>query len=347
MLRRLLISAVVAALLTVSAPGLAAASTSVAGTGEPAFTNTTTNTYYFGYNRFNSYGTFRLGVNYYVGASNVFSEFTQYIGASGVASTGTLFANFTGVVNTLQSGTTYGVCVNGKYSFAGDGTEFPEANSSCSSSTIDRSTPTVSGVSVEGTATYSNKAAGQSLALAGLYSDSMSPPWPATYVCVKKNLDPATACNGATFDFTQVCSNRVGTGTQNNPFSCVYNIDAADPDGPLTFCARASDSSLPDRPGSADQFATLTSSSANISGPSCGYVILDRAAPSLAISGGAATATTGQLLSFSAVGDRPGRRHRARRPASRARTPGAGATTPRTGRVSTRRTRSHSPARSR
>lgn len=311
MLRRLAIAAPVATLLALAlAPASAIASTSVAGTGEPAFTNTTTNTQYVGYNRFNSYGTFRINFGYYAGNANVGNAATAFIGSSGVASTGTAFADWVGVVNTLQSGTYYGICATGYYTIVGDGTEFPESQNSCGAgiiqglnagTTIDRSTPVVSNVSVEGTATYSNKGAGQSLALAGLYSDSISPPWPATYVCIKKNLNPATACDSGPFDYAPVCSNRAGTGTQNNPFGCVYNIDAGDPDGPLTFCARASDSSLPDRPGSADQFATLTSSNANISGPSCGYVILDRAAPQLSIEGGAATATTGQLLSFSAA----------------------------------------------
>jgi hypothetical protein len=297
---------VFAVLFVLALPGATAhASTSVAGSGEPLFTNTTTNTYHFGFNRFSSYGSFRLRFSYYQGAANIFNEYTAFIGSSGVASTGNAFANFTGVVNTLVSGTTYGVCANGQYSIVGDPTEFPEALASCSSSTIDRSTPVVSGVSVEGTATYSNKTAGQTLALAGLYSDSLSPPWPATYVCIRTNSDPATACNGIAFDYTPACSNRAGTGTQNNPFSCGYTVAAGDPDGALTFCARAADSSVPDVPGDPNQLLGLTSSNANLSAPACGYVILDRTAPQLAIAGGAPTATTGQLLSFSATAADP------------------------------------------
>ena len=305
------LTAVVVVLLALPAAS-AQALVSIEGTGEPAYTNTTTNTVHFRYAG-DGWSTYRLHFNYIAAGSIVYQEWTGDLGnpASAVS-----YANWTGVVNSLVSGTSYGICTYGEtYDIAGNvGLWAPSAtsNSTCmggltksTTTTIDRSVPTVSSVSVEGTATYSNKGPGQSLALAGLYSDSISPPWPATYICIKKNLDPATACNGTTFDYTPVCSNRVGTGTQNNPFSCVYNLGAGDPDGPLTFCARASDSSLPDKPASTDQFSGLTSSDANISGPSCGYVILDRGAPQVGIGGGAATATTGQLLSFSASATDP------------------------------------------
>lgn len=304
------LAVVVAVLLAVPASS-AQALVTIEGTGEPAYTNTTTNTVWFRYAG-DGWSTYRLHFNYIAGGTVVSQEFTSNLGNPASAAS---WVNWSGVVNGLVSGTSYGICTYGEtQDITGNSLWAPSAtsNSTCmfglsksATTTIDRSVPVVSGVSVEGAATYSNKGPGQSLALAGLYSDSISPPWPATYVCIRKNLDPATACNGATFDYTDVCSNRAGTGTQNNPFSCVYNLGAGDADGPLTFCARASDSSVPDRPASADQLAGLTSSNANISAPACGYVILDRAAPQIGIDGGAATATTGQLLSFSAVATDP------------------------------------------
>ena len=302
--------AVVAVLLALPAASAQAVVT-IEGTGEPAYTNTTTNTVWFRYAG-DGWSTYRLHFNYIAGGSVVAQEFTGNLGNPASAAS---WVNWSGVVNSLVSGTSYGICTYGEtQDITGNSIWAPSAtsNSTCmfglsksATTTIDRSVPVVSGVSVEGSATYSNKGPGQSLALAGLYSDSISPPWPATYVCIKKNLDPATACNGTTFDYTPVCSNRAGSGTQNNPFSCVYNLGDGDPDGPLTFCARASDSSIPDRPASSDQLAGLTSSDANISSPGCGYVILDRAAPQIGIGGGAATATTGQLLAFSASATDP------------------------------------------
>ena len=252
----------------------AQASTSVAGTGEPAFTNTTTNTHFIGYNRFSSYYSFRPYYSYYIGAGASYSEYGGSIGTPGSQSTGTLFANWQGVVNTLVNGTYYGICVSGQYTFDSGGPEFPESQSSCgegiisgknSGTTIDLTKPVVSSVAVEGAATYTNKT---TLALSGLYSDSLAPPWPAVYTCIKENLDPASACGGVIYDYTQVCSNaQNGSSTSNNPFSCTYTLGAGSTDGPVTFCARAADASLPDKPGNADQFAGFTSSNANISDP--------------------------------------------------------------------------------
>ena len=301
------------ALVAAASAAPARASTSVAGTGEPAFTNTTTNTQFIGYNRFSSYYTFRPYYSYYVGTggTNVFNEYGGYIGAADTASTGTLFANWQGVVEPLLSGQYYGICVTGRYAFSGS-PEFPESQSSCgegiisgkrAGTTIDRSRPVVSGVAVEGTATYTNKT---TLALSGLYSDTISPPWPAVYICTKENVDPASACNGVTYEYNSFCSNAGGgASTVNNPFSCGYTVGQGSPDGPVTFCALAADASVPDVPGGADQFAGLTSSSANRSDPSCGYVIVDRAAPQLAITGGGTTATVGALQSLSASASDP------------------------------------------
>ncbi len=304
-----LVALLVALALVGAAP--AVASTSVAGTGEPAFTNTTTNTQYVGYNRFSSYSTFRLKYSYYAGATNVANPLSGFIGGAFTQSAGTSFADWAGVINTLVSGTYYGICVTGQYTLDGM-VEFPESSSSCSEgiisgklagTTIDRTKPTVSSVAVEGTATYTNKTV---LALSGLYNDSLAPPWPAVYICIKENLDPASACNGVQYQYTPVCSNAQGGSSRvNNPFSCTYTLGAGSGDGPVTFCALAADASLPDNPGSADQFAGFTSSNANLSDPSCGYVTVDRAAPQVSITGGGTTATVGALQSLSASATDP------------------------------------------
>ncbi len=128
----------------------------------------------------------------------------------------------------------------------------------------------------------------------------------ANYVCIRTGGDPATVCNGQQFNYDPACSTLAAPRSQQTSFSCQLTVDNTVPDGPITLCARAADSAIPDNPSSANQLtkpggAAVSSSDANLSAPSCGYIILDRTAPALSL-GGPDTATTGALLQFSAGG---------------------------------------------
>ena len=67
----------------------------------------------------------------------------------------------------------------------------------------------------------------------------------------------------------------------------------------VAFCARAADQAVPDNPASNNQLAQ-PATSANISDPSCGSVILDRTPPSASITASATTVKVGDLVNFSA-----------------------------------------------
>lgn len=288
MLRRLLLLSTLALACALALPAAVPASTSIAGTGEPIFTRTTTNTHWFGYNRFSSYGTFRLRVSYYAGAANVHNEWTGYIGSSGVALTGQAYADFAGVVNTLQHGTSYGVCVNGNYTIVGDFTEFPEANASCSNTTIDTTPPQIS-VSVSGTDTFTKTVP---IPVQINYADDLSFPYAANFICARTGLDPSAAlaaCNGPGgphYNYSDVCSVPVNGTTlasaKNNQFNCTVTDSPPLPDGPVTVCAISANSALPDVPGSSNQITPADT--AGLSTAQCGYVIVDRTAPQLSFS---------------------------------------------------------------
>ena len=290
---------VVTALLVVTA--VAQANVAPSAKGDAYFTNSATDSVWM-YATPPSGTLYYIGVRYYVNGVQTNQDTTPtFYGANHIVPTW---------AGTLTNGTTYQMCGTGYMLLSG--TWFPDVPGTCdgylninTATTIDRGKPTVTNVGVEGSATYTNKTVGQTLALSGVYNDAISPPWPAAYTCVRTNADPATACNGATYTYQSGCSNAAaGSSTTNNPFSCTYPIQAGDPDGPFVFCAMVSDSSVPDNPANPDPYAGFTSSNANVSTPSCGYVVIDRTAPTLGISGGT-TATASQSLTLSASATDP------------------------------------------
>lgn len=310
MLPRLAIITVAALCLTGLVAAPAGATMNVEGTGEPAYTKGTTNTHWLRAQS-NGFEGFRVVVNYFVNNVSVYTETT---GNLGVPSNNVLNVNWTGLpgnaYNTLQSGTTYGVCGSGQDYYAYLTSWVPELSgqSSCgagilankrTNTTIDNSKPAVT-ASVNGTDTFTKN---PQVNLRLDYQDSISPPWPATYICVKTaatSPNPATACNGVTYQYEPLCSNRGNGLGLANFATCTFTAPADTPDGPITFCGIAADSAIPDNAAGADQFTGFTSSNANLSDPGCGYVNLDRTAPQVGIGGGAATAFVGDLLNFSA-----------------------------------------------
>ena len=293
---------VVTALLVV--PALAQAEVVPSSKGNAYFTNSATDSVWM-YASSYSYVSYSAHVRYYINGAYSREDSTAAFTGNGVA----VKPSWSG---TLTNGVTYEMCGHGEALLSGvwmpdgsPGTCDPIYSNVNMATTIDRGKPTVTNVGVEGAATYTNKSVGQTLALSGVYNDAISPPWPAAYTCVRTNADPATACNGATYNYQSGCSNAAaGASTTNNPFSCTYPIQAGDPDGPFVFCAMVADSSVPDNPSNPDPYAGFTSSNANISTPSCGYVIIDRTAPTLSIGGGTAT-TAGQSLALSASATDP------------------------------------------
>lgn len=311
---RLALLVVLAAVVAAVAAPAATAYVAVEGLGEPAFTKGTTNTVWGRVTVPNGV-QYRLRTAYRV--NSVQNGSYEYLPAGSNTDTNPLVytgpanflinTNWVGRVNVLQSGSNYNVCSSTEQWL---GFWAPAATDSCgdgdlfipikrTNTTIDNSKPAVV-ASVNGTDTFTKN---PQVNLRLDYQDSISPPWPATYICVKTaatSPNPATACNGVTYQYEPLCSNR-GNGSGLTNFSnCTYTVAAGTPDGPITFCGIAADSAIPDNPSGADQFTGFTSSNANVSDAACGYVNLDRTAPQVGIGGGAATAFVGDLLSFSA-----------------------------------------------
>ena len=77
------------------------------GTGEPAFTNSATNTQWV---QWTSPSAYRVEFQYVVNGVATRTE-----GPFDVAKTGTMWANWSGVA-TLEEGKTYGICGRGRWS---------------------------------------------------------------------------------------------------------------------------------------------------------------------------------------------------------------------------------------
>ncbi len=189
----------------------------------------------------------------------------------------------------LQDGSNYVFCANGwranVFIWSSDPT-------SCEGTRIDRNNPSVA-VSPNGPGATNNP----SLPFRIDYGDPTSPPWPANYRCIKLG----SACSGPDqFDYDPNCSVPAGNGLV---FFCNLNASGA-PDGRYFFCARASDSAIPDNPSGTNQFVVgsrpVNSSDSNISGPACNSILLDRVAPQVTNSPSATTVKVGDLVNFSA-----------------------------------------------
>jgi len=289
----------VVALLCALAVAPAQALVSVEGTGEPAFTNTTTNTVFVRYAG-DGFSTYRLHFRYIVGP-NLFAD--DYTGNLGNPSSNVAFADWGGIVNTLSEGQYYAICTQGEtQDIAPPNWVAPTTNSTCqitetkrTGTTIDRTKPAIS-VSVSGEDQYTRTVP---IPVTINYSDNLAFPFPANFICARTGLDPAAAaaaCNApgpAQFNYNSDCSLPANPGSNVTSFSCSLTDSPPLPDGPVTVCAIAADGAIPDNPLSADQ--GQTADKANLSLAQCGYVNVDRTAPDVSFTA-PSTAHVGDLI---------------------------------------------------
>ena len=112
MFRTRLLGLLAAIVLVAVAATPAQALVSIEGTGEPAFTNTTTNTVFVRYQG-DGFTTYRLHFRYFV-SGNASPFFDDFSGNLGNPASNFTFANWTGVINTLVEGSNYGICTQGE-----------------------------------------------------------------------------------------------------------------------------------------------------------------------------------------------------------------------------------------
>lgn len=172
---------------------------------------------------------------------------------------------------------------------------YPCADFACrATTTADLSQPAIT-TSVDGTAEFTSD---PKLQIHIDYQDSISPPWfgpdnrASNWVGIARDATPAQLA------FDTNCSVPNRWKNRFNSFDCTYDA-SAQPDGKYNVCVQSADAAVPDNPNGPDQFVA-TSDKANISAVSCGYVTLDRGAPSTSVSASASTAIVGQLITFSA-----------------------------------------------
>ena len=288
------------ALVCALAAASAQATVSVEGTGEPAFTNTTTNTVFVRYQG-DGFSTYRLHFLYIVG-SNPFANDYCCSGSGNPPST-VAFADWAGIVNTLAEGTFYGICTQGETQDLFYPTwAAPTSNSTCqltetrrTGTTIDRTKPAIS-VAVSGSDQYTKTVP---IPVTISYSDNLAFPFPASFICARTGMDPAAvpaACAApgpAQYNYSPDCSIPANPSSNVTSFSCSVTDSPPVPDGPVTVCAVSADGAIPDNPASANQ--GQTADKANLSDPQCGYVVVDRTAPDVSFTA-PATAHVGDLI---------------------------------------------------
>ncbi len=290
MVRRIL------ALVLMSLPvSPAVAINQIDGTGEPPFTNSSSNTWFFKLTANVAAGdAYRVTVRTYANSNLIQTQPVQL----GPGNYNPL--PYTDVQTGLQEGTTYQDCASGENYFSYLGAWTPDAIGSCfglppgTSTTIDRTKPSVQ-VFVNGTDTYTKNLA---LTYRVNYQDNLAPPFPANFVC--RSFGSAGAC--PSFDYAAACSNPINGDGRVNAFECTETLPPTTSDGPVYFCVRSADKAVPDIPGNPDQFTGSTADKANLSDVGCGNVILDRTPPTVSATvngaSGTVNATVGQLLTF-------------------------------------------------
>jgi hypothetical protein len=287
-----------AILLCAVALGLAApahAAVEVAGTGEPAFTNTTTNHQFVSWQKPEVATQYRLRITWYENNVQVHQETSGNVPASGSTS-----VNWGAVRNPLVEGRTYAICVQGEYTSAGDATFHSDGPSSCShgtstgkrtSTTIDRTGPTLTTTLAGGAAAVKTATFGMQIG----FQDAVAGPFPANFVCLKAVEAGVADTANCTYSFQAACS-VPGTGAKDTTFGCQVDVSGL-PDGPVAACVIGADAATPDNPTSSTQ--TGTAGQANLSAAACDRVTLDRVAPIVTIDSSKATATVGETISFS------------------------------------------------
>ena len=296
--KKFLLLGVFACVLGVAQP--AAAQVQPAGTGEPAFTNSAQNTQWLEWPATSGADGYRVKFDYY--ENNALVANPTYDVANGASNQ---WANWSGV-KTLQHGGQYGICAQGYWSLPNDSLFFPDGPNSCSMgtqlgrrahTTIDRSKPATS-IALAGGKEFTNDA---KVAIGVGFSDDVAGPFPANFMCFQfggtNNICDANA--GFIYGYNSACS-VPASGGKSTSFTCTADFGAGNqpaPDGPVWACVIAADQSIPDNPNGPNQ--SQSAEKANLSEAKCDGVVLDRAAPKVAITA-AASAQVGELVSFGA-----------------------------------------------
>ena len=273
-----------------------------AGTGEPAYTNSQQNTQFFEWSAESAIDARRIQFSYLENNASKGAPTYDFGTSSGSAS-----ADWSGIA-TLQHGSQYGVCAQEQHSFPGDPLFFSSGANSCavgsqigrpSSTTIDRSKPTAQ-IQLAAGAAYTTSA---QIGVRVNYADDVAPPFPANFLCFQWGGGPADVCNtqtGSIFGYNAACS-VPAQAAKVTTFDCTAHVAGGAtpaPDGPVWACAIAADASIPDNPTNANQ--AQSADKANLSNAVCDSVVLDRAAPAVAIDASATTVRAGDLVSFDA-----------------------------------------------
>ncbi len=291
-------------LLAVLVSGPAAASIGVAGTGEPRFTNSDTNTVWFSWTKpaDNPSAPYWADLAYKTGATGVVGS-TGATGATGPFGPGNSGDYGVRVApEPLIDGHSYGVCALGKSLVTPPDFTYESAGSCDDAvvsgkrtfSIIDHTRPSIQ-VTVNGGAALTRASV---IPVRIDYTDNLAAPWPANFVCLRGGIDPATAktqCDAAgapQYAYDAKCSAPTVPSSDPaafvNAFVCNIAAGTATPDGPVTFCASAADSALPDNPASSNQGVgadnlPITADRANLSYSQCGSTILDRTPPGVVV----------------------------------------------------------------
>jgi PKD repeat protein len=288
-----------AAFAAAATAGPASAQVQPAGTGEPAFTNSTQNTQWFEWPASPSADAYRIRFDYF---ENNTPKASPVFNAPNV-NAGTSWANWSGVAN-LQHGGQYGICAQGQLSLPNDSLFFSDGPNSCStgtmlgrraSTTIDRSKPSAA-LHLASDAAFVKDT---KIPLRIDFSDDVAGPFPASFLCFQAGGSSEGVCDkatGAIYGYNAGCS-VPGGGGKSTTFSCTADYGEI-PDGNVWACAIAADASIPDNPNGPDQSATAEK--ANLSAPSCDGVVVDRTPPAVSIGVDSASVKAGDLVAFQA-----------------------------------------------
>lgn len=202
------------------APAAAQAEVVVAGTGEPAFTNSANNTQWV---QWSNNGNYRIEFNHHVNGGTAVVDGPYQVGRTGTTSVN--WSGIRGVSIPLTEGNSYMICGFGRWD-DGTGVYFPDFSTACgdadrrglrASTTIDR-TPPVIGVTLAGGTGVTKSA---SIPLRIGFSDNIAGPFPANFVCVEYSAAGPLCDAGRGFKYVEQpnCSQPQNAGRNTN-FDC-------------------------------------------------------------------------------------------------------------------------------
>lgn len=283
---------------TASANGTSGTTVSPAANGEPAYTKPVngSNTWYFTYSQIST--NYHVCMDLYVDNAHSGSQScTVNLSGSGLVK----------YTHAVTEGHFYDVTAEACYDSGGINSCHTPASSG---TTIDASAPSSVYTGIGGaTQQYTND---PNMALTIYYTDSISPPWyqGSTFDCWSKGVANGDCANNPghnrQFAFDPGCSYQISFGAQlNTSWQCTYDISSFGGDGKWFYCVREADSAVPDvnNDNAPNQFAP-TSDKANLSPDTpanCGYITLDRGAPTVTAHADKLTVTKGGLVNFSAT----------------------------------------------